>query len=467
MNFINNFIEKNSMIFDVYNKKNLTIKSMFKHEKIKKLKEKKLAFLFSENSIGFIFFYIYMLKKNYVILLLNSDISIDDYNQLKTNYNPSAEVLPRLLLKKFNLNIKNINKTKYNYSLFLNNISQNYYIHEELCLLLSTSGSTGSKKFVKLSYENLNSNINAIVKSLNMKKSDSTVTTLPPEYSYGLSVINAHLNIGATIYLNKFTIFDKKFLEIFDTYKITNLNGVPFFYDLLKKISFFKKINKKNLKFITQAGGAIDEDTKNFTLKELKDSNTNFYIMYGSTETAPRMSCFNLMKNQNAKRGCIGLPIGDYKLKIKNNLNNIGKIYFYGKNIFKGYAKNIKNLKSVKNYNSINTGDLGELGSDGLYYLKSRSKRIIKISGIRFSLDEIETIIQDKLKNKVYCSGEDDSLICYYKNNFLERNSLNLLISKILKINHKYVKTVKIKNIPFTNRGKIYYEKLRKISEFN
>ena len=112
MNFINNFIEKNSMIFDVDNKKNLTIKSMFKHEKIKKLKEKKLAFLLSENSIGFIFFYIYMLKKNYVILLLNSDISIDDYNQLKTNYNPSAEVLPRLLLKKFNLNIKNINKKK-------------------------------------------------------------------------------------------------------------------------------------------------------------------------------------------------------------------------------------------------------------------------------------------------------------------------------------------------------------------
>jgi acyl-CoA synthetase (AMP-forming)/AMP-acid ligase II len=462
MKFIENIFINNSKIIDIDNKKSLSIKSMFKNEKLNTIKKKELAFLLSENSIGFIFFYIYLLKKNYTILLVN----VENYKQLKKIYKPSIEVLPNFLIQKFNYEKKYIKKKKYNFIMIKNTNSNNYKIHKEICLLLSTSGSTGSKKFVKISYENLESNIRAIINSLDLMRTDSTITTMPPEYSYGLSVINTHLNVGATIYLNNYSIFDKSFLIFFKNQKITNLNGVPIFYDLLKKIKFFSSYTQ-HIRFFTQAGGALNDDTRLYILKELNTSNTKFYIMYGSTETSPRMSCFELSKNSNTSKGCIGLPIDDYQIKIKNPKGKGGLIYFYGKNIFKGYAKNFKSLISVKNYKYINTGDVGEFGKDGFYYIKSRNKRIIKISGVRIALDEIESLLFSNFKQRVRCIGFEDSLICFFEKKIYNPNELIVFLSKNLKINHKFIKINNIKNFPLTDRGKVNYEKLRSLSKIN
>ena len=106
MKFIENIFINNSKIIDIDNKKSLSIKSMFKNEKLNTIKKKELAFLLSENSIGFIFFYIYLLKKNYTILLVN----VENYKQLKKIYKPSIEVLPNFLIQKFNYEKKYIKK---------------------------------------------------------------------------------------------------------------------------------------------------------------------------------------------------------------------------------------------------------------------------------------------------------------------------------------------------------------------
>ena len=66
-------------------------------------------------------------------------------------------------------------------------------LHPDLALLLSTSGSTGSPKLVRLSHDNLQSNADAIAAYLDIRPTDRAVTTLPMHYCYGLSVINSHL----------------------------------------------------------------------------------------------------------------------------------------------------------------------------------------------------------------------------------------------------------------------------------
>ena len=66
---------------------------------------------------------------------------------------------------------------------------------DDLGLLLSTSGTTGSPKLVRLSYENYLNNSKDIIFSLDLKN-NSVITTLPFNYTYGLSVINTHLISG-------------------------------------------------------------------------------------------------------------------------------------------------------------------------------------------------------------------------------------------------------------------------------
>ncbi len=50
---------------------------------------------------------------------------------------------------------------------------------EDLALFLSTSGSTGESKHVRISYNNLYSNTKSLVSTLGIKHNDKDITSLP------------------------------------------------------------------------------------------------------------------------------------------------------------------------------------------------------------------------------------------------------------------------------------------------
>ena len=60
---------------------------------------------------------------------------------------------------------------------------------------------------------------------------------MPMSYSYGLSVINTHLLCGASIVLNNRSIVDKSFWKLYSDTSPSNINGVPFFYNLILRLS--------------------------------------------------------------------------------------------------------------------------------------------------------------------------------------------------------------------------------------
>ena len=106
--------------------------------------------------------------------------------------------------------------------------------------------------------KNIEINTKDIIKSLKISKNHTTITTLPISYVYGLSIINTHLFSGAKIILNNTSIFQKKFWDFFSKYKINSFGGVPFSYEILTKINFFKKKTVlKNLTYTTVAGGKL------------------------------------------------------------------------------------------------------------------------------------------------------------------------------------------------------------------
>ena len=69
-------------------------------------------------------------------------------------------------------------------------------LHPDLSLLLSTSGSTGSPKLVRLSADAVRANALDIAAALGLAASDRAVSTLPLHYCYGLSVLHSHLAVG-------------------------------------------------------------------------------------------------------------------------------------------------------------------------------------------------------------------------------------------------------------------------------
>ena len=52
-------------------------------------------------------------------------------------------------------------------------------------------GSMGTPKFVKLSKKNLKSNTDSIIKYLSITSNEKSITNMPVNYSYMLSIINS------------------------------------------------------------------------------------------------------------------------------------------------------------------------------------------------------------------------------------------------------------------------------------
>ena len=86
-------------------------------------------------------------------------------------------------------------------------------LHPDLALLLSTSGSTGSPKLVRLSRRNLVANAESIAEYLDIRETDRAATTLPMSYCYGLSVIHSHLLRGAGLILTDRSVVDDEFWD--------------------------------------------------------------------------------------------------------------------------------------------------------------------------------------------------------------------------------------------------------------
>ena len=88
-------------------------------------------------------------------------------------------------------------------------------LHPDLALLLSTSGSTGSPRFVRLTRRNVEANAESISAVLEIGHADCAITSLPIHYSYGLSVLNTHLLRGASLALTNQGLLEPGFWETF------------------------------------------------------------------------------------------------------------------------------------------------------------------------------------------------------------------------------------------------------------
>ena len=125
-----------------------------------------------------------------------------------------------------------------------------YNIDKDLMLLMSTSGSTGSPKLVKQSYQNISINCQSIIKYLKIKSRDITITTLPISYVYGLSVVNTHLLSGAQIVLTNRSMVENNFWKLIKKFKVNNFSGVPYNYSIIEK-NFKKQSSTVNKIFNT------------------------------------------------------------------------------------------------------------------------------------------------------------------------------------------------------------------------
>jgi acyl-CoA synthetase (AMP-forming)/AMP-acid ligase II len=284
-------------------------------------------------------------------------------------------------------------------------------LHEDLALLLSTSGSTGSPKLVRLSCHNLASNAVAIADYLGIRETDRAATTLPMSYCYGLSVIHSHLLRGAGLILTDHSVVDDEFGQLFRRHCGTSFAGVPYTFELLERVGA-QALDLPHLRYVTQAGGRMPPERVRRFAELGRLRGWDLFVMYGATEATARMS-YLPPQLASSQPEAIGRPIpgGAFAIEPCNAQGDedIGELVYRGPNVMMGYAHRPTDLALGKTVDALRTGDIARRGHDGLYQLIGRSSRFVKMYGLRIDLQRVEATMRDHGITAI-CTDVEDRL---------------------------------------------------------
>ena len=405
---------------------------------------KQLILILCRNTIDILAAYISGLNSGHAVMLLTADIHKELLKNIINQYKPYWIV-----------GMEEYEGYTYNFNKLVRDTEFGVMIHADLAILLSTSGTTGSQKFVRLSYDNIRSNAQSIVDYLEINEQEVAVMNLPLSYSYGMSIVNSHLLAGASILLTDMGVMEKPFWELVRNYKATSLAGVPFTYQMLHRIGFIK-MDLPHLKVLTQAGGRLNEKFVKAFGEYAKEHDKRLYIMYGQTEAAPRMSYIPYHQVLE-KAGTIGVAIPGGQLAIEGELN---ELVYRGANVMMGYAESLADLaKGDEMQGVLHTGDTAIVDEDGYFTITGRIKRFIKLFGLRINLDDVERKLEEAIHIPLACTGFDDKLIVAIEQEEA-MGQVKEMIAHLYKLHRSAYKVV-ILEIPRLANGKTDYMKLK------
>jgi acyl-CoA synthetase (AMP-forming)/AMP-acid ligase II len=337
-------------------------------------------------------------------------------------------------------------------------------LHEDLALLLSTSGSTGSPKLVRLSCANLAANAAAIAEYLDIRETDRAATTLPMPYCYGLSVIHSHLLAGAGLILTDHSVVDDEFWALFRRHSGTAFAGVPYTFELLERVGFHD-MNLPHLRYVTQAGGRMPPERVRRFAQLAEHRGWDLFVMYGATEATARMA-YLPPELAISRPSAIGRPIpgGSFTIEPRDGWDGdeIGELVYRGPNVMMGYAHGPDDLALSKTVDTLRTGDIARRGPDGLYEVVGRSSRFAKMYGLRIDLQRVEATLREHGVT-AFCTDDDDRLVVAAGRRH-DEHDVRRVAAETAGVLVAAVRTVAVPELPMLASGKPDYQAVRELA---
>ena len=338
-----------------------------------------LVFCLCQNTLGSFVGYTAFLNGGVVPAMLPADLDPALLKSLYEAYKPKYVWVPA----SFEVEDSCCRYERFGYALSQTPFGDATRLAPDLALLLTTSGSTGSPKFVRQSYANIRANTDSIVAYLALTATERPITTLPMNYTYGLSIINSHLDVGATILLTDKGVAQKEFWAFFRERKATSFGGVPYTYEMLDRMRF-TRMELPSLHTMTQAGGKLLPELHKKYAEWCEKTGRQFIVMYGQCEATARMAYLPWEKSL-AKIGAMGIAIpgGAFELidtdgSVITQPHRTGELRYRGANVTLGYAETGADLSRGDDFGGVlETGDMAQMDEDGYFTIVGRKKRFL------------------------------------------------------------------------------------------
>ena len=278
----------------------------------------------------------------------------------------------------------------------------------DACLIIFTTGSTGSPKPALLCHENILVQYIGLCVGFEMKSSDRMLINLPPSHvgctteQLGTVLFGG----GVAVILH---IFDAKLsLEAIAKHRATIIGQIPALFNMEWRLADYGKYDLSSLRFAIYGGQAVSREF----LVRMKTMAPRIGTGLGLTETAGFCTYTNVDADVDELAQGIGYDSPLCPITIRDFMKadgtagsekpqgEVGEICFSGPQIFLGYLGDPENTaKTISKDGFCYTGDVGYYDEKGLHF-SGRAKLVIKPKGYQVFPEDVENHIQEKLKDR-------------------------------------------------------------------
>ena len=327
-------------------------------------------------------------------------------------------------------------------------------IDTDLLCIINTSGSTGTPKGVALTHRGFFDYVNCTSETWNLTNSEIIGSMAPIGFDHFSFELCMLMSKSATLICipDQFNMFPVKILNLLNDKQATFIFWVPTIMVNIANMGLLDKIKMPTIKHIWFAGEVFP--TKQFNIWYRSFPKTvQFVNLYGPCEITVDCTWYEVTHEMDESKPIpIGKQCQNVNILILDENNNLveknqeGEICVRGTGLAMGYYNNPEKTAAAFVQNPLNksypeliyrTGDIGLYNDDGDIIFKGRKDTLIKHSGYRIELSEIEHVIMNKLKLVknccvVYNWSKKEITLIYENDSELEVSEMRKEISKEL-----------------------------------
>lgn len=261
--------------------------------------------------------------------------------------------------------------------------------HDDVAVVLYTSGSEGTPKGVALTHANILSNATQAQSRIDFSPNDKVMNILPYFHSFGLTAgMVLPLVSGVPIYLYPSPLHYKIIPELIYSSNATIIFGTDTFLTGYAKTA--KPYDLRSIRYCFAGAEPVRKVTRETYMDKF---GIRILEGYGVTEAAPVVSINTPMYN---KAGTVGklMPAMEYRLDPVPGVDGGGRLHIRGPNVMAGYYKtdNPGVIQALED-GWHDTGDIVDIDAEGFISIKGRAKRFAKIAGEMISLAAVEALV--------------------------------------------------------------------------
>lgn len=264
------------------------------------------------------------------------------------------------------------------------------------CLIMYTSGTTGSPKGAVLTHANMNAQALTCIRALEITPDSIGFCTSPLFHIAGLGSLTPYFMLGGTTVLHPLGAFDAtEFLDAIEAEQATTAFCVPVQWQLICEEPTVKQ-RKLALRALCW-GAAPASDT---VLRAMADCFPDAFnvAVFGQTELSP-ITCVLEGKDALRKLGSVGLPIPTLQVRVVDDEMNdvapgeIGEIVYRGPTLMQRYWNKPEATAEAFHGGWFHSGDLVRRDEEGFVYVVDRKKDMIISGGENIYCAEVENVL--------------------------------------------------------------------------